>query len=129
MHRAWVSPPADIPTETKGYLFILTIFVVFCTVSVIVQFTPTWTDHVVKSPNHKIAEMSARIDQQQKEIDDLVSQTSSEKSDIKLSTTGTQPSCSAANRGQMWLIYGAPGTADVLQICQQTVSGFSWVAH
>ena len=71
MQREWVVQRDDVPAETKGFLFILTIFVVFCTVSVIVQFTPAWTDKVVKGPNNAINGLSAEIKMQQIEIDEL----------------------------------------------------------
>lgn len=47
----------------------------------------------------------------------------------QLNTSGSQPTCSSSTRGLLWLKYGASGVADIFQICEQTVSGYSWITH
>jgi hypothetical protein len=41
---------------------------------------------------------------------------------LKLSTSGSQPTCDAAHRGMFWNIEGGTGVADILQICQKDAS-------
>jgi len=42
---------------------------------------------------------------------------------IRLNSTGTKPTCNAANRGTFWV---TQGTTDVLQICAQVSGGYAW---
>ena len=46
---------------------------------------------------------------------------------VLLTTTGTQPSCIAANRGMLWFIQAASGVADQMQVCGKTSGNtYAW---
>lgn len=47
---------------------------------------------------------------------------------IKVQTSGSQPAASASNRGQVWVVQGGTGVADVFQICMKgTANTYTWV--
>lgn len=47
---------------------------------------------------------------------------------FKLSTSGSQPTCDASNRGLMWNIQGGAGVADIFQVCQKNAAdAYVWV--
>jgi len=49
---------------------------------------------------------------------------------LQLSTSATQPTCDASNRGLTWNIEGGTGVADIFQVCQKDSSDiYSWVTH
>jgi hypothetical protein len=46
------------------------------------------------------------------------------------SASGSQPSCSAANRGLQWLVLGGAGVADIFQVCQKNAANaYVWTTH
>lgn len=46
---------------------------------------------------------------------------------IQFNTTGTQPTCNAANRGLVWTIFGTAGVADTQQQCvKNAVEAYVW---
>lgn len=48
---------------------------------------------------------------------------------IQFNTTGTQPTCNAANRGLVWTIFGTAGVADSQQQCiKNSVEAYVWQA-
>jgi hypothetical protein len=48
---------------------------------------------------------------------------------FRLSTSGSQPTCTSAIRGLMWNVEGGTGVADQLQICQKDASdNYVWVS-
>lgn len=47
---------------------------------------------------------------------------------LRLSTSGTQPTCDATTRGLMWNVEGGPGVADLFQVCQKDAADvYGWV--
>jgi hypothetical protein len=49
---------------------------------------------------------------------------------VRLSTSGSQPTCDASQRGKMWNIEGGAGVADLFQVCQKDASDvYAWVNH
>ena len=48
----------------------------------------------------------------------------------QLSTSATQPTCNATNRGLQWVIQGTTGVADIYQVCQKNSSNvYQWVSE
>lgn len=46
------------------------------------------------------------------------------------SASGSQPTCSANNRGLQWLIQGGTGVADIYQVCQKDAAdAYNWATH
>jgi hypothetical protein len=51
-------------------------------------------------------------------------------SSVVLGISGQQPTCNLQTRGRTWVVQGAAGVADVLQVCQKDASNaYSWVTH
>lgn len=51
-------------------------------------------------------------------------------SSIGLGASAQQPTCNAQTRGRTWVVQGAAGVADVLQVCQKdAANAYAWVTH
>lgn len=49
---------------------------------------------------------------------------------LSQSASGSQPTCSSANRGLEWLVLGGTGVADIYQICEKNSSdAYVWTTH
>lgn len=47
---------------------------------------------------------------------------------VQVATSSAKPSCSASNRGLFWVVQGAAGVADQLQVClKDAANSYSWV--
>ena len=49
-------------------------------------------------------------------------------SGIQIATTASQPAASASIRGQLWIIQGGAGVADIFQVCiKDATDTYVWV--